>query len=80
MVGGHVTFLTFLVLSCVLYIPQEHYDWGMRTIKSVLVVAGKHKRAEPGLPEDVILIRALRDFNTPKIVQSDQVQTASPLS
>lgn len=53
---------------------QDHYDWGMRAVKSVLVVAGKLKRAEPDLPEDSLLMRALRDFNTPKIVHSDEVR------
>ncbi|CAM9165488.1 unnamed protein product, partial [Laminaria digitata] len=52
---------------------QDHYDWGMRAVKSVLVVAGMLKRAEPSLPEDSLLMRALRDFNTPKIVHSDEV-------
>lgn len=46
----------------------------MRAVKSVLVVAGMLKRAEPGLPEDSLLMRALRDFNTPKIVHSDEVR------
>lgn len=53
---------------------QDHYDWGMRAVKSVLVVAGMLKRAEPSLPEDLLLMRALRDFNTPKIVHSDEVR------
>ena len=48
-----------------------HYDWGLRAIKSVLVVAGKFKRAEPDVPEPNILMRALRDFNLPKIVAED---------
>lgn len=48
-----------------------HYDWGLRAIKSVLVVAGSFKRAEPHLPEDGLLMRALRDFNIPKIVADD---------
>ena len=48
---------------------QSHYDWGLRAVKSVLVVAGQLKRAEPELPEDALLMRALRDFNIPKIVQ-----------
>ena len=52
---------------------QLHYDWGLRAIKSVLVVAGSFKRAEPDLPEDALLMRALRDFNIPKIVREDEV-------
>ena len=50
-------------------IQQSHYDWGLRAIKSVLVVAGAFKRAEPTLPEQELLMRALRDFNMPKIVK-----------
>lgn len=52
---------------------QLHYDWGLRAIKSVLVVAGSFKRADPGLDEGAVLMRALRDFNVPKIVQEDEV-------
>jgi dynein heavy chain len=52
---------------------QMHYDWGLRAVKSVLVVAGGFKRAEPDLQEEALLMRALRDFNTPKIVQEDTV-------
>merc|ERR1719230_911 len=52
---------------------QMHYDWGLRAIKSVLVVAGGFKRAEPDLPERGLLMRALRDFNIPKIVAEDVV-------
>jgi len=48
-----------------------HYDWGLRAINSVLVVAGEFKRAQPELSESAILLRALRDFNTPKIIQAD---------
>ena len=51
---------------------QDHYDWGLRAVKSVLVVAGGFKRAEPDVVEDAILCRALRDFNTPKIVKQDE--------
>ncbi|KAA0166994.1 hypothetical protein FNF28_02917 [Cafeteria roenbergensis] len=51
---------------------QMHYDWGLRAVKSVLVVAGAFKRAEPDLIEQELLMRALRDFNTPKIVKQDE--------
>ena len=50
---------------------QDHYDWGLRAIKSVLVVAGALKRGDPDRPEDQVLMRALRDFNLPKIVSDD---------
>eukprot|EP00605_Chrysophyceae_sp_TOSAG23-4_P002873 GSChrysophyteH1.ASY1.ANO1.3167.1 assembled CDS len=38
---------------------QMHYDWGLRAVKSVLVVAGGFKRAEPDLNEEDLLMRAL---------------------
>jgi dynein heavy chain len=50
---------------------QSHYDWGLRAIKSVLVVAGGFKRADPDSVELKLLKRALRDFNIPKIVKDD---------
>ncbi|XP_037265188.1 dynein heavy chain 9, axonemal [Falco rusticolus] len=50
---------------------QDHYDWGLRAIKSVLVVAGSLKRDDPERPEDQVLMRSLRDFNIPKIVTDD---------
>ena len=43
----------------------------MRAIKSVLVVAGSLKRSDKNLPEIQILMRALRDFNTPKLIADD---------
>ncbi|KAF3858987.1 hypothetical protein F7725_021386 [Dissostichus mawsoni] len=50
---------------------EDHYDWGLRAIKSVLVVAGSLKRGDSGRAEDQVLMRALRDFNIPKIVTDD---------
>lgn len=34
--------------------------------------AGGLKRADPDMPEDPLLMRALRDFNMPKIVTDDK--------
>lgn len=59
------------VRSLLLFPPQDHYDWGLRAIKSVLVVAGSLKRGDPSREEDQVLMRALRDFNIPKIVTDD---------
>ena len=50
---------------------QKHYDFGMRAVKSVLVMAGQLKRAQPNLDEDVVLIRAMRDSNIPKFLADD---------
>ncbi|XP_067084612.1 dynein axonemal heavy chain 10 [Osmerus mordax] len=50
---------------------QFHYDFGLRALKSVLVMAGELKRGSPDLHEDVVLMRALRDMNLPKFVFED---------
>ncbi|KAL7749213.1 hypothetical protein RI367_005365 [Sorochytrium milnesiophthora] len=50
---------------------QHHYDFGLRALKSVLVMAGNLKRGSPELNEDVVLMRALRDMNLPKFVFDD---------
>lgn len=50
---------------------QDHYDFGMRAVKSVLVMAGSLKRASPEQNEDVVLICALRDSNLPKFLADD---------
>ncbi|XP_027269695.1 dynein heavy chain 10, axonemal isoform X2 [Cricetulus griseus] len=50
---------------------QHHYDFGLRALKSVLVMAGELKRGSAELQEDVVLMRALRDMNLPKFVFED---------
>ena len=50
---------------------QYHYDFGLRALKSVLVMAGELKRSSHDLAEDVVLMRALRDMNLPKFVFED---------
>ena len=63
--------IIYLIATNNVLLFQDHYDWGLRAIKSVLVVAGSLKRGDPTRPEDQVLMRALRDFNTPKIVFDD---------
>ena len=43
----------------------------MRAVKSVLVMAGGLKRANPDDPEDAVLIRAMKDANVPKFLKDD---------
>lgn len=85
-------FITLYTLCKELLSKQDHYDWGLRAIKSVLVVAGSLKvnnlyylsheaysiilynnikRGDPGRVEEEVLMRALRDFNIPKIISDD---------
>jgi len=52
---------------------QPHYDFGMRAVKSVLVMAGAGKRANPDLPENITLIRAMCDSNIPKFLKDDVI-------
>ena len=49
----------------------SHYDFGLRALKAVLVMAGALKRASPHMPEALVLMRALRDMNLPKFVYDD---------
>jgi dynein heavy chain len=65
-------FMTLYELCKNLLSKQTHYDWGLRAVKSVLRQAGMLKRADPDIPEDYILMRALRDFNKPKIIYDDR--------
>ncbi|SPP80284.1 dynein heavy chain 10, axonemal [Drosophila guanche] len=50
---------------------QCHYDWGLRSLNSVLRMAGVMKRQSEDLPEAVVLMRVLRDMNYPKFIFED---------
>jgi dynein heavy chain, axonemal len=50
---------------------QSHYDFGMRAVKSVLVMAGSLKRANLEMDERDVLIRAMKDANVPKFLAQD---------
>ena len=65
-------FMTLYQLAKSLLSQQIHYDWGLRAVKSVLRQAGGLKRENPEGSEYEILMRALRDFNLPKIVVDDR--------
>ncbi|KAF1329905.1 Dynein heavy chain, partial [Globisporangium splendens] len=57
---------------------QPHYDFGMRSVKSVLTIAGTLKRVVTAvsslsshLDENLLLIRAMYDANIPKFIDED---------
>ena len=50
---------------------QDHYDFGLRSLRGVLMCAGALKREDPELSEELILLRALRDMNVPKFIRED---------
>uniref|UniRef100_K3WA65 Dynein heavy chain hydrolytic ATP-binding dynein motor region domain-containing protein n=1 Tax=Globisporangium ultimum (strain ATCC 200006 / CBS 805.95 / DAOM BR144) TaxID=431595 RepID=K3WA65_GLOUD len=57
---------------------QPHYDFGMRSVKSVLTMAGTLKRMVTAasslanhLDENLLLIRAMYDANIPKFIDED---------
>ena len=50
---------------------QDHYDYGLRSLRGVLVCAGALKRADPSVAEDYIVLRAIRDMNMPKFIKAD---------
>ncbi|KAL3657725.1 hypothetical protein V7S43_017298 [Phytophthora oleae] len=66
-----VKFVTLYNLSSELLSKQKHYDWGLRSVKSVLLVAGSLRRAYSTLSEETVLMQVLRDFNTPRILPPD---------
>ena len=46
---------------------QDHYDFGMRAVKSVLVMAGALKRQQPDESEQTVLIKAMKTANEAKV-------------
>ncbi|XP_052749829.1 dynein axonemal heavy chain 1-like isoform X2 [Galleria mellonella] len=50
---------------------QDHYDFGMRAVKTVILVAGNLIRQIPDGDERQIVLRALRDVNVPKFLADD---------
>merc|ERR1719191_1286722 len=64
--------VTTFTLSSEQLSSQDHYDYGMRAVKSTIEACGMLKRtADASMKEDQIVLRALRDVNVPKFLNDD---------
>lgn len=57
--------LTYLMTLFPLCLFQDHYDFGMRAVKTVISTAGNLKRENPTMDEvGVLVLHAVRDLHS----------------
>nr|XP_046242172.1 dynein axonemal heavy chain 2 isoform X2 [Scatophagus argus] len=50
---------------------QDHYDFGLRALTSLLRYAGKKRRSCPDVPDEEILLMAMKEMNIAKLTTTD---------
>ncbi|XP_054461370.1 dynein axonemal heavy chain 2-like [Anoplopoma fimbria] len=50
---------------------QDHYDFGLRSLTSMLRYAGKKRRSCTKVPDEEILLMAMKDMNIAKLTSAD---------
>ncbi|KAJ8310645.1 hypothetical protein KUTeg_012510 [Tegillarca granosa] len=50
---------------------QDHYDFGLRALVSVLRYAGRKKRSNPNMPDEEILLLSMKDMNIARLTSED---------
>ncbi|XP_061921125.1 dynein axonemal heavy chain 2 [Entelurus aequoreus] len=50
---------------------QDHYDFGLRALTSLLRYAGKKRRVCPNVPGEEVLLMAMKDMNIAKLTSAD---------
>ncbi|XP_021360073.1 dynein heavy chain 2, axonemal-like isoform X4 [Mizuhopecten yessoensis] len=50
---------------------QDHYDFGLRALVSVLRYAGRKKRSNPNMPDEELLLLSMKDMNVAKMTAVD---------
>lgn len=50
---------------------QDHYDFGLRALVSVLKYGGRKKRTNPDMPDEEVLLLAMKDMNVAKLTADD---------
>ncbi len=63
--------VTVFKLSSEQLSSQDHYDFGMRAVKTVISAAGNLRRSFADMAEDAIVLRAILDVNVPKFLVDD---------
>uniref|UniRef100_A0A1B8Y1E3 Dynein heavy chain 2, axonemal n=1 Tax=Xenopus tropicalis TaxID=8364 RepID=A0A1B8Y1E3_XENTR len=50
---------------------QDHYDFGLRALTSLLRYSGRKRRLQPNLSDEEVLIMAMKDMNVAKLTSVD---------